>query len=361
MNLLHITATHLRLEGGIPVVLNKLVSAQNRIQGVQSKVLSLTSDIKDIDSPYFIHIKKEQLEEYLTQNRPDAVIIHSFYYIQYNWVSKVLNKKNIPYFIEPHGSFGREALKKSQFKKWIANHFIFKRLIKGAKGFVFLNDQEKKQSIFITKNDIIIPNGIDISTIKSPLETTKEIKNKIYFIGRYDINHKGLDYFLEALKILDKEKYNLEVSLFGKGADEAIRYIEDAIKKFSYIKLYLNSSISGQEKDNLLEQNAPMILTSRYEGFPMTILEAWSYGNPCIVTPGTNVFSEIKENNLGWGTYLDPSQIANCIKDALKDYSQYKEDYIKRCKDYVCQHYDWEKIAYESCEKIRRVLGLIEK
>ncbi|MGY6772572.1 glycosyltransferase [Gallibacterium sp. ZY190522] len=361
MNLLHITATHLRLEGGIPVVLNKLVSAQNRIQGVQSKVLSLTSDIKDIDSPYFIHIKKEQLEEYLTQNRPDAVIIHSFYYIQYNWVSKVLNKKNIPYFIEPHGSFGREALKKSQFKKWIANHFIFKRLIKGAKGFVFLNDQEKKQSIFITKNDIIIPNGIDISTIKSPLETTKEIKNKIYFIGRYDINHKGLDYFLEALKILDKEKYNLEVSLFGKGTDEAIRYIEDAIKKFSYIKVYLNSSISGQEKDNLLEQNAPMILTSRYEGFPMTILEAWSYGNPCIVTYGTNVSLEVSENNLGWVTDLNSFNIANCIKKALIDYNKDREGYIKRCKRYVEQHYNWEEIAYESYEKIKYSLELFKK
>ena len=42
-----------------------------------------------------------------------------------------------------------------------------------------------------------------------------------------------------------------------------------------------------EKKEEFLNGCRIMVLTSRYEGFPMTVLEALSHGNPCIVTPGT--------------------------------------------------------------------------
>ena len=98
-----------------------------------------------------------------------------------------------------------------------------------------------------------------------------------------------------------------------------------------------------------------MLLTSRYEGFPMTILEAWSYGNPCLVTPGTNVADEIAINNLGWTVNLTADSIADGIKKALKDYSVSRADYVSRCKEYVCKNYSWKIIAKTSYKLLNNI------
>ena len=198
MKLLHVTATHLKPDGGVPVVLKELSYWQNEIENVSSMVISLVSPVDDMESKYFKYVPSEKFESFIIEFAPDFVILHSFYYLNYNYTVKILLKYNIPYFIEPHGSFGQAAMKKSYFKKKIANNTIFKKQLKNAFGFIFLNDAEKKDSVYHTSHDLIIPNGINVDK-----EKYKKNDNQVifYFIGRYDIMHKGLDYMFEALDI----------------------------------------------------------------------------------------------------------------------------------------------------------------
>lgn len=350
MNLLHITATHLKPDGGIPIVLKNLVEEQNKLQNFKSRVLSISSSIDEIKSPYFDYVEIKYLKKYIENYNPDIVIIHSFYYLKYNFVVNLLIKYNIPYFIEPHGSFGKMALKKSKIKKIIANKIIFRKQLKYAFGFIFLNEAEKKDSYYKTKHDLVFPNGIFRSDVKMAIIPQKT--TKLYFIGRYDINHKGLDYLLKALEILEKEMYKISIVFWGKGSKKSEQYIKNKISKFKYVNVKFNYSIYGKEKNELLEQIGPMLLTSRYEGFPMTILEAWSYGNPCLVTPGTNVFEEVIRNKLGWGTTLNALDIAISIKNLINDYEVNKYTYIRRCKRYVLKNYLWENIAKKTKEQL---------
>lgn len=88
-----------------------------------------------------------------------------------------------------------------------------------------------------------------------------------------------------------------------------------------------------------------MVLLSRYEGFPMTILEALTYGNPCLVTEGTNMLNEIVENRLGWGTTTEPDQIAKDLQLAQQDFEQNRSSYQERCSTHVYSEYNWDKIA----------------
>ena len=356
MKLLHITATHLKPAGGVPVVLKELVTEQNQISDFVAKVISVVAPVDEMKSPYFDYVPLDKLESYLDTYKPDFAILHSFYYLEYNTVAHLLNKFKIKYFIEPHGSFGQQALKKSKIKKWIANNTVFKSQIKNAFGFIFLNETERKESIYKTVNDLIIPNGIKYEKIKTKF--ISRTLDRVFFIGRYDINHKGLDYLLDAIEILDRENYNIEIEFWGNGTEKAIKYLKDRIKKLSSVAVTLNGAIYGAYKEQTLEQLGPMILTSRYEGFPMTILEAWMYGNPCLVTPGTNVADEIKNNNVGWITELNPKDIASSIKKARSDYENRREDYVSRCKQYVGEHYRWDVIAQCSNNLFSRFISL---
>lgn len=48
MKILHITATHLKPDGGVPIVLKKLVIEQNKIDNIKSTVISLVADVDDM-------------------------------------------------------------------------------------------------------------------------------------------------------------------------------------------------------------------------------------------------------------------------------------------------------------------------
>ena len=87
----------------------------------------------------------------------------------------------------------------------------------------------------------------------------------------------------------------------------------------------------------------------------MTVLEAWEYGNPCIVTPGTNVSNETMKNRLGWSVLCDSNEIADMINNAAKEYTQNRTDYVKRCKEYLREKYDWKEIAKQSYCELNRI------
>lgn len=352
MKLLHVTATHLNPVGGIPVVLRDLVEAQNRIIGFEARVLSIRAGILQINSKYFDVLEKKTFKEYLELYKPDLVIFHSHYYFEYLALYKDLVKNNIPYYIEPHGSFGYEALKKSKVKKEIANRLIFKTFMEQAKGYIFLNDEEKAKSRFRTKFDLVIPNGIDPKKIVMNIIPKKEWF--FYYIGRFDITHKGLDFLFEALSNLDKKKKNIKLKLYGTGSVNEINYVNSRIKRFNFVKIVNCGPVYGELQNEVLEQSGIMILTSRYEGFPMTVLEGWKYGNPCIVTPGTNVSREAFDNKLGWRVELDPVSIGEIMLKASQEYSQHSKEYIVRCKNYVQDRYSWERIAELSYQSLKK-------
>lgn len=354
MRLLHITATHLNPAGGVPVVLKKLVEEQNLINGFTARVLSVKAETKQMESLYFDELGSKTFKEYVGNFKPDICILHSFYYVEYNNIIKELQRQHIPYLIEPHGSFGHAAMQKSRIKKIIANSTVFRGQIKKAVGYVFLNEEEKRDSIYHKEYEIVIPNGIETDTIIHDFKRGEDFS--FYFIGRYDINHKGLDYLLDALDILENKKTIISISFWGSGTTEVVSQITNRVKQYKYVKVNVHKPVFGIEKDKLLEQIGPMLLTSRYEGFPMTVLEAWSYGNPCIVTPGTNVKSEVIDYSLGWGVDLSASSIAQAILKALKEYPKRRGEYIDKCKKYVCDSYSWKKIALISFNELTKVL-----
>lgn len=360
MNILHITAMcPLSQNSGIPAVLTQLVDAQNKIEGVGSKVLSLKDDVKTFNSPYFYYIGNRNIHDFLKSEKVDVAIIHSFFHIEYVKMVDALIKERIPFFIEPHGSFGANAMKKSHIKKVIANATIFRSQIKKSKGYIFTNVAEMQDSIYRTKYDLVISNGVQPDIVNNSANKSEEtlVKPIFYFLGRYDIHHKGLDYLFDALDIIDQKNIDLCVRIYGTGTDEQVAYVNKRIAAYKIINVKNCGTIYGEDKKTALEQCNILLLTSRYEGSPMTVLDALTYGNPCLVTPGTNVADEMVANRIGWRTELDATCIAKTLLFARRDYVKNGEEYYSNCKQYVLENYSWDKLAAASIEAICKVLN----
>lgn len=354
MKILHISAVrYLTPKNGIAVVLKYLSEEQNKIEGIQARVLSLKAGIDELDLPFYDVLKGIDFYDYLLSYKPDIVIFHSVFFVEYIKCAKILKRINIPYVIEPHGSFGKQAMKKSYIKKYIASKTIFCSFLKYAQGHIYTTKAEKDDSVFKRIKSVIIPNGIDTNVVLNAKDIKQYNSPILYFLGRFDIKHKGLDFLMESLKILDDKKQNITIRLYGIGTKTGNEFIESYIRDFKYICVTNMGAIYGDKKKEELEKANICLLTSRYEGSPMTILDALSYGNPCIVTPGTNVSEELVNNSIGWETSLNSQSIAETILKAYKEYENDAPGFIKRCKEYVLENYDWKQIAEKSIQEYR--------
>ena len=354
MNILHVTTIGFHANNrnsGVPAVLKPLSEEQNKVEGVVSRVLSIRYNQDD----FFDTLDGSSMEQYLNEYRPDIVVFHTFFFIEYVKFSSCLVSKHIPYVIEPHGSFGRQAMHKSRVKKWLAIHTLFRPMIKKASAIVYTNQGEKENSLYPKFSNIVIPNGVlDEVVFKS---TDKKGSVPIfYYLGRFSIHHKGLDFLMAALRILESKQQEITVYFYGMGDENEMLFINEAIADFHYVKAYLKGTIFGDAKHIALEEANILLLTSRYEGSPMTVLDALSYGNPCLVTPGTNVAEEIRFNKVGWVSELDPQSIADTILLAKNDYISNKDLYTSRCKSYVLNNYSWTKIAKQSVEEYKKII-----
>jgi glycosyltransferase involved in cell wall biosynthesis len=124
----------------------------------------------------------------------------------------------------------------------------------------------------------IIPNGVDLQT---KLENRNLNKN-IVFIGRIEINQKGLDLLLNAFnKINLPAEHKLLIA--GSGEKKEEEWLKNKIGKLNNDRIEFIGRIEGENKKNFLKKAIFLIIPSRFESFSLVALEAFSYGLPVIV------------------------------------------------------------------------------
>ncbi|MBO6383967.1 glycosyltransferase [Enterococcus casseliflavus] len=124
-----------------------------------------------------------------------------------------------------------------------------------------------------------------ISVIGNPVKKNSNTINRsddnilrLIYVGRIYLNgQKNLQELFETLELLETNKWQLDI--FGEGPDsEIVEKLVGESEISSQVNFHgwVNNPLSKVKTADFL------ILTSRYEGFPMVILEANSLGLPCI-------------------------------------------------------------------------------
>ena len=123
-----------------------------------------------------------------------------------------------------------------------------------------------------------LPNGIHLSVLTEKAKNRENSPVKVLFVGRLE-KQKGLEYLLRAVKILAKyEDLKFILYVIGDGS------MKKFYKKLSDKNIYFMDKISDKELDNLYRTSDIFVLPSLWEGLPISVLEAWNYKLPVIVT-----------------------------------------------------------------------------
>ncbi|MBR6949298.1 MAG: O-antigen ligase family protein [Bacilli bacterium] len=185
-------------------------------------------------------------------------------------------------YLYVHSNY-RHLYNNEEFKQ-----FFDERNINSYRRLIFVSKESKEGFIELYKDYInkciVINNFIDIDEIKelSKKEKIKRRKNKLLvFIGRLDDSSKKLS---RQIKLV-KEINNLDLWIVGDGPDRE-KY-EQEVKKYN-----LNDRITffGSKSNPYPYMNEAdyIILTSDYEGFPVTYLEALCLNKSIITTIPTS-------------------------------------------------------------------------
>lgn len=346
MNIIHLYPLSNR-PNGIKTVLEELTKWQKKA-GNNVTIYSIRSgnDYECVNTPTKF-IKKLESES------PDIVVFHSLYFLKYIIFALILRYKNIPYLIELHGALSKQNIKKNYIKKKLSNILCFNIFLKCAKSIIYLNKNEYENSIvkYINPRHIIIPNGCNHIINLNRKAITKDSPINIVYLGRIAKIHKGLDLLLQAIKYLQDQNMQNKIifKFYGNGHKHEIEWFVDQISELSSIAQF-KGAIFGDSKDMALREADLFILTSRYEGMPMGILEALSYGLPCILTSETNMAEEVSAAKAGWITSLKPKDIANTIINAVEEF-HLKYDILRNNALYLSKKYNWQSIAEDSIKK----------
>lgn len=193
------------------------------------------------------------------------------------------------------------------------------------------------------RETIYIPNGIE----KPCLKEVKEIEEHfglrrngyILFLARL-VPEKGAHYLIEAYKQLKTDK-KLVIAGGDSHAEEYMQKIYDYAKENESI--ILTGFVQGRMLEELFSNAYVFVLPSDIEGMAISLLEAMSYGNCCLVSdiPENIEVVEDKAVSFQKGNVEDLREKLQYLLDNPEEAEKYK----KVSSHFICGKYNWEDVV----------------
>ena len=188
-----------------------------------------------------------------------------------------------------------------------------------------------------------IPNGI---TRPDPVEA-REITNRwglerdgyIMTLCRI-VPEKGLHYLLEAFRQVPTDKK----LLLAGGPSNAVEYYEE-IKELAAQddRVILAGLVDGRTLAELLSNAYVFALPSDVEGMSISLLEAMSYGNCCMVSD-IRESTEVVEDHAAVFRKSDVEDLRKNLED-LVEHPELVAHYREGAADFICGKYDWDDVV----------------
>ena len=191
------------------------------------------------------------------------------------------------------------------------------------------------------RNTNFIPNGVNKPIIREANIINEKFGLKrnsyILFLARI-VPEKGLQYLIDAYKQIDTD---IKLVIAG-GASHTNDFLETIKKKASEDnRIIMTGFVQGEELEELFSNCLVYCLPSDVEGMPISLLEAMSYGNICLV-------SNIEENTQVVGKFgitFEKSNVED-LKHKIEQIIQQKQIINKKqIQDYILKKYNWDDVV----------------
>ena len=279
----------------------------------------------------------------------DVVHIHAEGPAFFSWLPKLFGKRVI---VTIHGiDWQREKWKSGFGSKFIRQGE--KNAVKYADEIIVLSKgvQDYFEDTYGRKT-YFIPNGVNRPEVQEADLITEKyglVKDSyILFLGRL-VPEKGIRYLIDAFKRTQTDK-KLVIAGGASDTDSFMRELKELAKEDE--RIIFTGFVQGKMLEELYSNAYIYTLPSDLEGMPLSLLEAMSFGNCCLVSDIPECTEVVEDKAL----IFKKSDI-NDLRDKLQNACDHPENVMKmkkRAADFICNKYSWDIVVEETMKLYRR-------
>ena len=307
-------------------------------QGIRQKVVPTIEKkgLAAVSSSFFAAL-------YSAFGRYDVVHIHAEGPAFFCWLPKLFGKRVV---ITVHGlDWAREKWKSGFGSKFIRQGE--KNAVKYADEIIVLSKGVQKYFLeTYGRKTHFIPNGVNRPEIQEAKLITEKFGLKkdsyILFLGRL-VPEKGIRYLVEAFKNVKTDK-KLVIAGGSSDTDSFMEELKELAKGDN--RILFTGFVQGAMLDELYSNAYLYTLPSDLEGMPLSLLEAMSYGNCCLVSDIPECAAVVEDKALIFKK-SDVEDLQKKLQDAC-DCSENVQEFKKNAADFICEKYNWDEVVKET-------------
>lgn len=286
---------------------------------------------------------------YSALGKYDVIHIHAEGPAFFAWLPKMFGKRVV---VTVHGiDWQREKWKSGFGSKFIRQGE--KNAVKYADEIIVPSKgvQDYFKKVYGRETNFI-PNGVNRPKLRAAEQISEKFglskDSYILFLGRL-VPEKGIRYLIEAFKQVKTDK-KLVIAGGSSDTDSFERELKDLAKNDE--RIIFTGFVQGSLLDELYSNAYIYTLPSDLEGMPLSLLEAMSYGNCCLVSDIPECTEVVEDKAL----IFKKSDVSD-LWEKLQDVCNHPENVMelkKEAADFICKKYDWDDVVEKTRELYRR-------
>lgn len=264
------------------------------ISGFSAKIASIS------------HVRRE-VKRVINEAEPDVIVNANM--ILVSWILPFVYR-DIPKVVELHFSYegmkiiNKELYGDNRLKSWF-NDALRRIFYAWYDRCVVLTEEDRRDWGF--KNIAVIPNFTNVVPKGKPYSIDSKVAVNV---GRFS-PPKNQKLLLEAWGIIHQKVPDWQLQIWGDG-----EFRDDLTRQISELGLQDVVLLMGRTHDvaSVYQQASFFVLSSRYEGQPLVMIEALSCGLPCVCTSVNGVRGVIEN---GYNGYIIPSMTPESLAEGI--------------------------------------------
>jgi glycosyltransferase involved in cell wall biosynthesis len=281
--------------------------------------------------------------EAFAERHVDIVHLHSVFTPPNVLLARQLH---VPYVVSPHGGYAPASLTRSALRKALYGRLVERRLVRDAALRVALSELEANDLIAFGAGEpiAVIPNGVhpaprDVDSNAFRRELGLDADRLLLFVGRLDVFHKGLDTLVRGVAAAPGWHAVLVGSDFRAGGEQLHRLA-------STLGAGDRVTFAGPRRGRALSEAFAaaecFALTSRWEGLPLSLLEALAHGLPAVVSLAVDRLLGVAAAGAGWSAA--PADLGALLQN-LQHLDERERKRRGAAARTLAARYDWTSIA----------------
>jgi glycosyltransferase involved in cell wall biosynthesis len=242
------------------------------------------------------------------------IIVHSAFVMGNLIAAMAAEKVGAKIVYVPHGAYDHAARQRNSILKrgWLLAEA---RLVDRGLAVHAFVDTEHPSIREVAAN-------VSIITAPTPVSIPEEYAWRggggyIAWLGRYDIEHKGLDLFINAYGLVP-QNLRVPVRLHGRDSTHTREDVSVLVKKAGLDDLIsVGGSIEGHEKIEFLCNANFFIMPSRWESFSIALIETLALNVPCLISDSMPISRELSETGACIISSTQEQEFADVLSNIL--------------------------------------------